>query len=314
MKIIGLLLVTVFIIYGFNSYRQSPSSNDNLYNKLTDEERRVIINKGTERPHTGEYNHFEKKGTYLCKRCSTPLYRSTDKFLSSCGWPSFDDEIQGAIKRIPDRDGFRTEIVCNNCGAHLGHVFEGEGMTIKNLRHCVNSISLDFIPDLHENSKIQKAYFAGGCFWGMEYQFEKMDGVTDVVSGYMGGITKNPTYQDVSYKDTGHLEVVEVTYDSTKVSYEELVKRFFEIHDSTQTDGQGPDIGTQYLSAIFFRTLKEREIGERIIHLLETKYKIYPATTLRYAKEFYKAEGYHQDYYSKKNGVPYCHSYKKIFE
>ena len=116
------------------------------YKELTPEEERVILNKGTEAPYTGKYVKNKDKGTYVCKRCQAPLYSSDNKFDSHCGWPSFDDELPGAVKRIPDADGRRTEIICNNCGAHLGHVFIGEGFTDKDTRHCVNSISLEFIP------------------------------------------------------------------------------------------------------------------------------------------------------------------------
>ncbi|MBD3385662.1 methionine-R-sulfoxide reductase, partial [candidate division KSB1 bacterium] len=165
------------------------------YNKLTAEEKRVILNKGTEAPFSGKYVDHKKDGTYVCKRCDAALYRSEDKFNSHCGWPSFDDEIEGAIERKPDADGIRTEILCANCGAHLGHIFEGEGFTNKNIRHCVNSISLDFISE--DKPAMESAYFAGGCFWGVEYYFQKADGVISTDVGYMGGDSQNPTYEEV---------------------------------------------------------------------------------------------------------------------
>ncbi len=281
------------------------------YNKLSEEEKAVIVHKSTEAPFSGKYNNFFEKGLYLCKRCNAPLYRSKNKFPSSCGWPSFDDEIKGAVQRRIDADGIRTEIVCANCGAHLGHVFEGEEFTEKNVRHCVNSISLTFV---RENKPITtaKAYFAGGCFWGVEYYFEHKEGVVSAVSGYMGGTTENPSYEDVCYRNTGHFEVVKVTYDTDKVSYEALAKFFFEIHDPTQPDGQGPDIGGQYLSAVFYSNEQEEKIAYKLIDELKKKgyqvvTKVLPAST------FWKAEEYHQDYYDKNKKKPYCHVYKKRF-
>lgn len=306
-----IIAFSIVLMLNLISYSEGPTMAEESYNKLSPEEERVIIHKGTELPFSGKYNIFSEKGSYHCKRCNALLYRSDDKFSSSCGWPSFDDEIKGAIKRKMDSDGKRTEILCANCGAHLGHVFEGEGLTEKNVRHCVNSISMTFVP-AKQNPRIAKAYFAGGCFWGVEYLFEHKDGVISAVSGYMGGSMANPSYQDVTHGNTGHLEAVEITYDAGKVSYENLAKFFFEIHDPTQVDGQGPDIGERYLSAVFYKNDDEKKTIHKLIDILKTKgYKV--VTKVLPAGTFWKAEDYHQDYYDKKKQQPYCHVYKKKF-
>ena len=279
------------------------------FNELTPEEERVIIQKGTEAPFTGEFYKHQEAGTYNCKRCDAPLYKSDNKFKSDCGWPSFDDEIDGAVKRIPDADGVRTEITCVNCGAHLGHIFRGENYTEKNVRHCVNSISLNFIP---EKAELEKAIFAGGCFWGVEYLLQKVEGVNDISVGYIGGDNDNPSYKEVCSGSTGHAEAIQITFDPKKVSYEELVKLFFEIHDFTQINRQGPDIGEQYRSVIFYLNEQQKETAKKVIKILIDKdYEV--ATALVEATKFWDAEENHQDYYNKTGGNPNCHIYKKIF-
>jgi len=301
--VISLLLITNIVLIS--------QENKMKYKKLTTEEEQVIIHKGTEKPFSGKYNNHRAKGMYVCKRCNAPLYRSNDKFDSQCGWPSFDDEIEGAVKRLPDADGRRTEIICNNCDAHLGHVFLGEGFTGKNVRHCVNSISLNFIP-LAQEVKTKKAYFAGGCFWGVEYYFQKEKGVLSTSVGYMGGHKENPTYQEVCNGTTGHAETMEIVFDPSQTNFEKLTRLFFEIHDPTQINRQGPDIGEQYRSAIFYIDNEQKQIAEKLIKILEKKgYKI--ATEITKADKYWEAENYHQDYYQNNGKLPYCHAYKRRF-
>lgn len=281
------------------------------FKTLTPEEERVIIYKGTEAPFSGKYEDFDQQGTYECKRCGAPLYRSDDKFDAQCGWPSFDDEIPGAIRRVPDADGRRTEILCANCGAHLGHVFKGEGFTPKNIRHCVNSISLDFQPAVKPPAT-QTAVFAAGCFWGVEYYMQQARGVISTRVGYTGGKKDHPTYEEVCDGGTGHLEAVEVTFDPQKTSYEELAKLFFEIHDPTQVNRQGPDVGRQYQSAVFYETEEQKETAQKLINILKKK-GLKVSTLLLKAGKFWEAEKYHQDYYKHKGTLPYCHFRQKRF-
>lgn len=281
------------------------------YKKLTPEEERVIKYKGTERPYTGEFYKTTQKGTYVCKQCGAALYRSDDKFDSGCGWPSFDDEIKGAVKRFPDADRSRTEIVCAKCSGHLGHVFLGEGLTSKNTRHCVNSVSMDFIPAQNKPATA-RAVFASGCFWGSEYYLSQAEGVISTTVGYTGGHVKNPTYKQVCTGTTGHAEAVEVVFDPSKTSYEKLARLFFETHDFTQVNRQGPDIGEQYRSVIFYTDDTQKAVAEKLAKQLQDKgYKV--STKIEKAGEFYTAENYHQDYYEKSGGTPYCHIKREVF-
>ncbi|MFB3891396.1 MAG: bifunctional methionine sulfoxide reductase B/A protein [Phycisphaerae bacterium] len=272
---------------------------------LTDEEKRVIIDKGTERPFTGKYWNYEAKGVYLCRNCGAPLYLSDSKFKSECGWPSFDDEIPGAVKRQTDADGQRTEIVCSNCGGHLGHVFIGEELTAKNTRHCVNSASISFVPA--DKWPLQRAVFAGGCFWGVEHLFRQVPGVIAVRSGFTGGTTTRPSYKQVCTGTTGHAEAVEILFDPAKVSYEKLARYFFEIHDPTQKNRQGPDVGTQYRSGVFYIGEGQKKTAEDLIALLKKRgYDV--VTEVTPFATFWAAEDYHQDYFNKHPERNSCHA------
>lgn len=297
-----LLFTTILSLFSCSKAEESQP-----YNTLTLEERNIILHKGTERPFSGKYNDFKEDGIFVCKQCNQPLFRSDDKFDSKCGWPSFDSFISGAVETRPDLS--RTEIICSRCKGHLGHVFTGEGFTEKNVRHCVNSLSLKFI----DESVVDTAYFAGGCFWGVEYYFEKRLGVLSVTSGFMGGELANPRYKEVITGRTGHVETVEVIYDPRLVSYKDLAVLFFEIHDPTQTNGQGPDIGSHYLSRIFVKDESERVTADSLIRELEKRYGEV-ATKVLPKSPYYQAEQYHQNYYDLKGGTPYCHRRTKRFE
>lgn len=311
MKTLACILLT--FLAAMTSHAQQPTSGQPApvkTNPLTPEEARVILQKGTEMPFSGKYYKFDGKGVYTCKYCGAILFRSSDKFDSECGWPSFDNDVPGAVKKSTDADGQRTEITCNRCGGHLGHVFLGERFTPKNTRYCVNSISLNFVPA--SQMKTEKAYFAAGCFWGVQYYLEKAKGVVTTTVGYMGGTTKNPTYKQVCAGDTGHIETVEVVYDPLQTDYETLARIFFEIHDPTQIDRQGPDVGGQYRGEIFYLDDAQKKTAEKLVQILNGK-GLAVATKLAPAEAFWQAEEYHQQYYDKNGKQPYCHAYTKRF-
>ncbi len=278
---------------------------------LTPHARRIIEDAATEVAGSGLYCDAQHQGTYLCRRCGVALFRSDAKFIASCGWPSFDEEIKGAIKERMDPDGRRTEISCQQCGAHLGHVFLGEGMTEKNRRYCVNSASIDFVNSTRILNS-EEGIFAGGCFWGIEHLFQQKQGVVFTEVGYVGGKTADPSYAEVCTSPTGHWEAVRIIFDADLLNYNQLCRYFFEIHDSSQANGQGPDIGHQYTSAIFYYNDYQYRQAHGLIEQLSSK-GLCVATTLQKMKPFWRAEESHQQHNEKNGLVSACHIHKKIW-
>jgi peptide methionine sulfoxide reductase msrA/msrB len=287
---------------------------------LTPEEYRVLRQSGTERPFTGEYNGFFEKGTYVCAACGAPLFSSEMKYEHGTGWPSFKAPLDE--RRIELRNDYsllmkRTEVRCAACGSHLGHVFD-DGPAPTRKHYCINSTALDFKPALSPEAtnsqedrprpdkilKTETATFAAGCFWGVEDKFRQVKGVISTRVGYTGGNVENPTYSQVCSDTTGHAESVEIVFDPSILSYNELLQDFFRFHDPTQVDRQGPDVGEQYRSAIFYRNDQQKEAALKMIERLEKlgKYRRKIATLVLPASKFYQAEEYHQQYYKKLHG------------
>jgi len=282
--------------------------------KLTSEQYRVLREKGTERPFSGQYNKFNEDGTYLCAACGQELFSSATKYDSGSGWPAFYDAAgDNAVDEHEDRTlgMVRTEVTCSRCGGHLGHVF-ADGPEPTGMRYCINSVSLDFqpaggaAPDTTAHSGEETVVLGAGCFWCTEAAFELIDGVTAVDVGYMGGTAEEADYRTVCSGQTGHAEVARVTYDPKRVSFQRILDLFFVIHDPTTLNRQGADVGPQYRSVIFYSTEAQKAAAEKAIATLDEKLADPVVTQVVPAETYYIAEDYHQDYFRKNPQQAYC--------